>query len=210
MKSAIKEYLKKLVVENSGLINEGDFDGLYGRCKNWVRQYLTELLYAADIDPLNYLTSVPRSFLGESSKIEKITIPPTITDIGPVAFAECPNLKEVSILSEGDIGAQAFYKCEKLERVSVTGKINYISSGCFNACSHLKEVTLPASLKIIGPEVFDNSGLYKGKIKYLGSMREWLNVNIINYNGVLYTCAIECSDGTLYYNDAVHSWREWK
>lgn len=210
MRSDIKEYLKNLVTKNSDLIDKNDFDSLYEGCKNWLRPYLTELLYAADIDPLNYLTSVPKSFLEESSKVERIIIPSTITDIGFTAFSECPNLREVSVLSEGDIGVQAFYKCEKLEKVSITGKINYLSSECFNACSHLKEVILPASLKAIGPEVFDNSGLYKGKIKYLGSMREWLNVNIINYNGVLYTCAIECSDGTLYYNDAVHSWREWK
>ena len=81
---------------------------------------LTELLYAAGINPLLYMSKVPWYFLNRyAGKLDSFTIPPNITEIGRNAFYQTM-LREVEIPpSVTFTGGFAFAKCSDLQQVTI-------------------------------------------------------------------------------------------
>lgn len=85
--------IEEFVNQNIELIDENKWDELYrsamdiGRRSHWFAGQLTDLLLAADIDPLNsgLCIRVPDAYLNES-KLEEFTIPNNIQIIGYGAF----------------------------------------------------------------------------------------------------------------------------
>lgn len=66
--------------------------------------------------------------------IEDISIPDSTTFIGASAFANCINLKQVSLSASSNlesIGANAFHKCESLESISLPKKLTNIGNNAF-------------------------------------------------------------------------------
>ncbi|WP_373939495.1 leucine-rich repeat domain-containing protein, partial [Metamycoplasma hominis] len=76
------------------------------------------------------------------TKIESISIPGSVKEIGKYAFSGCEYLKEV-ILNEGleKIGAEAFYKTN-IKSITIPGSVKEIGEGAFFNCINLKEVIL--------------------------------------------------------------------
>ena len=81
---------------------------------------LTELLYAAGINPLLYTSKVPWYFLNKyAGKLDSFTIPPNITVIERNAFYRTM-LREIEIPSSVTfIGGFAFAKCSDLQQVII-------------------------------------------------------------------------------------------
>ena len=85
---------------------------------------LTEILYAIDIHPLNYLNKVPEGFLNNSIQIKELYIPSNIKEIGWYAFYRSA-LKSVSIPeSIKKIDGGAFYNCYDLEEIKYYGTMD--------------------------------------------------------------------------------------
>ena len=121
--------LKAFIEENIELIDSGDFDLLYNqekkhRHERWYVGELTDILYAIDIRPLNYLKEVPEAFLNCSTQIKNLYIPSNIKEIGWYAFYRSA-LKSVSI-PEGikKIDGGAFYNCDYLEEIKYYGTMD--------------------------------------------------------------------------------------
>ena len=123
----------------------------------------------------NGVENIPTPTFHHLSKIEEISLPNTITEIGDYSFNYCgiqniviPNsvktigsnaftasgLKKVTIPSSvKTIGFMAFCYTP-LEEVILSEGIETIENAAFTACPRLKSVTIPASVKTIGDEAF--------------------------------------------------------
>lgn len=125
----MNDKLKTFIEENIELIEHGDLHALYNKTKEhkyekWYVGELTDMLYAIDIHPLNYLDAVPEGFLNNSTEIRKLYIPSNIKEIGWYAFY-LSALKSVSIPdSIKKIDGGAFYNCNDLEEIKYYGTMD--------------------------------------------------------------------------------------
>lgn len=100
---------------------------------------------------------------------------PLLTDIGPMAFSNCPNLeKAVFPVSLKIIDDFAFNRCSKLTALTIpkphntTPALEYIGHSAFCECSSLETIPpIPASVKEIGHFCF--SGTKLKKVEFLGT-----------------------------------------
>lgn len=99
MSNTVDLRIKGFLNGNIELLNSNNFDELYRKFQYVaaINTSLTEILYQAGINPLEYMTKVPDFYASGSGIITEITIPGTITAIGSHAFEECINLRNVYI-----------------------------------------------------------------------------------------------------------------
>ena len=159
----ISKKLKDFLLQDSvkELINENDFEGLYKKVRGTCPVgELTQVLYAAGIDPLRYLVYIPDEFL-KYSDIEHFTIPNHIKSVGNFAFYNCNNLTSVTILNGvTSIGSFAFYRCKSLTSITIPDSVTSINSYAFEDCPSLAGIVIPGSVVDIGPNAFrDCKGL---------------------------------------------------
>lgn len=117
---------------------------------------LTELLQTTlEIDPLDYLTTVPQTYTAYNKSVTEVILPPQIEEIGDFAFAECPNLVSVKI-NDGckRIGKHAFQGCEKLTSIVLPSSLKRIECGAFLA-SGLTNIVIPDSVTYLGDDTFN-------------------------------------------------------
>ena len=73
--------------------------------------------------------------------LESISLPNSVTYIGPDAFYACSGLKSITIPDNvTTIGNEAFYKCIELTSVTIGSGVTSISSGTFSGCNKLKNI----------------------------------------------------------------------
>ncbi len=83
-----------------------------------------------------------------------------ITEIGPVTFYYCQNLKDVIIHSPlTTLTYWTFFMCSSLKRVDLPSTLTEIQSRAFYGCSSLEELVLPAGVTSIGDYAFYNAGI---------------------------------------------------
>lgn len=83
-------------------------------------------------------------------------IPPGITSIAELAFADCYGLATVFIpdgLTLIDSGG--FLGCTNLERIEIPRGVSRIGDRAFEGCARLREVKLPESLLVVEGETFE-------------------------------------------------------
>jgi hypothetical protein len=83
---------------------------------------------------------------------------PRLSSIGILAFADCTNLKSISIpASVESLGDLCFRRCESLQIVSFCAgsKLQSIPHGAFQWCHSLESIILPSSVKTLGVRCFD-------------------------------------------------------
>jgi hypothetical protein len=87
--------------------------------------------------------------------LKSIEIPGNVLIIGPGAFSECKDLKQVKLntgLTRIDI--YAFRSCSALADINFPEGLVSIGEGAFGECQNLKRVILPDSLQLIGEYTF--------------------------------------------------------
>lgn len=99
MSNVVDPRVKRFLNENLKLLNSNNFEELYRKFQYVaaINTPLTEILYQAGINPLEYMTEVPEYYAAGSGIIEEVNIPETITVIRRYAFDDCINLKNVYI-----------------------------------------------------------------------------------------------------------------
>ena len=92
-------------------------------------------------------------------KIEALSLPTSIEEIGDYAFSSCSSLLSVS-LPDGltTIGNSAFSYCTKLTNVIIPNSVTSIGSGAFSSCSGLSSIIIPSSVTSIGSGAFSYCG----------------------------------------------------
>ena len=89
-----------------------------------------------------------------SDNIVSVNIEPGVTGIGDYAFFWCDKITSVTI------GEGAFSGCDELIKVTMQNGVESIDNFAFSGCKKLTDVTLPDSIKCIGDNAFQDTGLY--------------------------------------------------
>lgn len=92
---------------------------------------------------LKDIENVPANSFSDCSKIKKIVLPQTVTEIGEYAFAGCTSLTSINIPKN----------------------LKSIGSGAFKGCTSLKKITLPKGVKE-GENLFEGADSVKVTYKY--------------------------------------------
>lgn len=107
----------------------------------------------------SYVTSKNKinSEIFSSLKLESVSLPSEVTEIGWAAFAKCAKLSSIKFPEELlTIDKSAFQGCSTLVSVNLPNKLEAIWASAFADCSSLKQITLPNSLTTIGAGAFAN------------------------------------------------------
>ncbi len=106
------------------------------------------------------VTTIGRSAFADS-KMQNITIPSTVTNIGTSAFYSNFNLTSITI-PEGvkEISDSAFSFCSNLEEVSFPSTLIKIGESAFKG-SPLIDIQIPESVTEIGNSAFERTALYR-------------------------------------------------
>lgn len=117
---------------------------------------LTKIVLGATVEFLPpYLYYMQNSF-------QEITIPSHVKRIGKAAMSFCTNLQKVTLHSGiTEIGEKAFYASEILHEIILPAdtQISEIFGGTFANTPKLTLMTIPQSVKSVGPSAFFNCGL---------------------------------------------------
>ena len=78
----------------------------------------------------------------ETSYIQTVVIPDTVTEIGSFAFFDCRRLSSIDLPSSvGSIGGSAFWYCTGLSSIDIPAGVHYIGTQAFIGCESLATVT---------------------------------------------------------------------
>ncbi len=109
---------------------------------------------------------LPENYNGESyhiysyafshySTITNVTIPDTVTGIGPGTFSECSSLMSITIPDTvKSIGYGAFSGCSNLTDIAIPDAVTEINYDTFSGCSSLTNITIPDTVTVIGSGAF--------------------------------------------------------
>jgi hypothetical protein len=121
----MKDYIKQVIRDNAHLIDDNNFDEFYKKICQRTMMYsdicdVTEfLLDVCSVDPMPYLTTIPKGYLFKSqrikdinlfenieaveqaaylgSSVKRVTLPKSCTQVYPQAFSGCTQLTELRI-----------------------------------------------------------------------------------------------------------------
>lgn len=117
------------------------------------------------------LTAISDQMFSNCKKLETVTLPGTITQIGQGAFYKA-GIKFIDLKSITSFGNSAFRDCVSLESISIPAGTTAIPQQMFDGCTALKTVDLPGSIETIGGSAFQGAALetFKApdKVKELG------------------------------------------
>lgn len=95
-----------------------------------------------------------------TTKIEKISIPDSVTYIGPYTFWYCNRLKQVNLSNNlQEIEIALFSSCSELVDVKMPQNLKKIKTAAFDGCHKFKEAHIPKGTKVIEENAFRGSGL---------------------------------------------------
>ena len=131
---------------------------------------LTTIDIPSEIDG-ETITAIDGDAFLDGTLLTSITIPDSVTNIGDLAFYNCPiekatipiiainhisemNLKEVVITSGESIGENAFANCILLTSVDIPDSVMSIDSYAFANCSSLTSISIPDSVISISEWAF--------------------------------------------------------
>jgi len=69
----------------------------------------------------------PNGFIS-STKLVRVSLPSSIKKVGNLAFANCPELKRVSLANVKELGNSVFYRCPKLEELIIPESVTTVGT----------------------------------------------------------------------------------
>jgi hypothetical protein len=98
-------------------------------------------------------------YTGNNANVTGVTIPNSVTNIGPDAFGGCAHMGSVTIPgSVISVGVGAFDSCTGLTNLTIGNGVKIIGDIAFASCPGLTSVMIPQSVTSIGKTPF-SSGL---------------------------------------------------
>ena len=142
----------------------------------------------------SYVVSV-----GDAKHLDEIVIPKIyfgkpVVEIEENGFRNCERLERITIPNSiTSIGSMAFEGCQKLKNVEIRDGVTSIDQSAFYGCKSLESIVIPKSVTSIGERAFYGNGSFIS-IKYRGTEEEWNSINkennwiyrydiIYNYDG---------------------------
>lgn len=128
---------------------------------------MTSMLMQADLNPLNYMESVPAYYLYKQD-IDKIFLPKNIKAIKYCAFGQCRKLNHINLENIDLIGGKAFEFCDDLDIVQLKDHIQ-VYDNAFESCM-ITKLILPNKF-IFWKDSF--LGAFVAEIIYDGTEEEY-------------------------------------
>lgn len=180
MNKRIEDFIPEILE----LIDENEWDKIYTELAHDYNGEdigdFTTYMYAAGINPLEYLDRVPQHYLYYStlvnliipegikeiehgsfsnSSIENLHVPNSCERVFSYACSNCEQLRSVHL---GDnvksVGSNAFFNCRNLSEINFPKSLYEISASAFKYCDSLPEVIeLPVGLNVIRQNAFELS-----------------------------------------------------
>ena len=142
------------------------------------------------------ITQIGAVAFDECPRLTSVDLPLSLTSIQASAFQDCSSLVSIVIPSNvRSIGASAFMNCTGLTGVYLSDGLQTIGSQAFMNCTALPEVTIPANVTQIGSQCFANCGSLK-TVTFIGNYQ----TNLIGNN------AFQNVKATVYYPVDNDSW----
>ncbi len=102
------------------------------------------------------ITKLGRSFFGECSNLQHVSLPSTLTTIEKSGFNFCTKLESLTLPeSLTQIDNYVFYYCNSLQKLRVPDSVTRIGEDAFYRCSSLTLVYVPATVKDIAFNAFN-------------------------------------------------------
>lgn len=167
------------------------------------------------------------AFMG-CGNLQRTVLGSEVRGIGSNVFQGCKQLKEITWNSElTNIGSHAFEDCN-FTNLSIPDSVRYIGIGCFEGCPSLGEVKLPNGLTNIAAYMFTKCKQLRtvtigakcqvihtsafescdslNTVHFGGSIQQWKQVDIRDWNAPIYLCVIKCRDGDSEYDVRAKKW----
>lgn len=197
----MNQVVQKFIEENIELLDSNNFDKLYQKLHEETVgsnvSELTEVLIAADIDPLEYLRYVPESFMEMSMYRWVPEMPQNIRYIAKFAFYASDVMDAIIPGHIKFIGERAFESCAELETLKIFHGCEELRESCFCDCNQLQNIELPSSIKRIDNYCFSECE-GTDHIKYIGTKQQW--EHIVKGKDIFLRSTIKkivCTDGVL-------------
>lgn len=140
--------LKNGVMTISGTGAMDDYNDLY--LPPWQNQM--ELIQRIIVeDGVSYIGK--RAFYG-AKNLKIVSLAASVKELGPMAFAECAGLTQISFPGLENMGWGSFYGCIALPAVTLPESLRTIGEKAFYHCSSLAGITIPAGVQEIGAMAF--------------------------------------------------------
>ncbi|MDD5993765.1 MAG: leucine-rich repeat domain-containing protein, partial [Clostridiales bacterium] len=116
-------------------------------------------LVEADLSENSVLKLTSSSFY-RCKKMQKVSLPETLTTIEHGAFLSCMSLKEITLPPNlKSMGQQVFRECSSLEKIVIPKSITCVDDGSFYKCTSLKEIELPEGITNIDYFAFNETAI---------------------------------------------------
>ena len=114
-------------------------EGAFYRCES-----LTEVNLSGSI------TNIPKNAFNLCERIEKISLPKTLKQIGELAFYQNTSLTSLDIPdSVTRVSSNAFWNCKNLREIRLGKNLRFIGFGAFSQLEHIKAIDIPQSVQTI-------------------------------------------------------------
>lgn len=180
--------LKNFIEQKIELIDANDFATLYRQAHRFFDEddagelvpELTQLLFAAGIDPLIHMKFIPKYYLA-GTEIKHFYVPEHIVNISEFAFSHCFHLTRLVLPPSIGIDAGAFLNCVALKQITFKGKVPRLAHGAFRWCGGVKDIYYPGTIREYT------------MISHAGKLEESINLE----------STIHCSDGDILGKDVI-------
>ncbi len=132
--------------------------GYYGYSAFYNQSKLTKVTISSTV------TEIPAYLFYKNSSLTLTTLP-NVKKIGDYAFYQCSKLTTLNLGQDlEEIGKNAFYGCSNITKLTLPDAITTIGDGAFYQCSSITEVTVGSNLKSIGSEAFSGCSSFTALI----------------------------------------------
>lgn len=142
---------------NGTLLINGDNVVVLNNCSlNNIKDSVKKIVFENGIKGIG-----PEAFKNFAN-LKEIAVSPTVAYIDRGAFMNCESLSKV-YFSNGikSLGDNAFMSCSSLKSIIIPSGTTRIGARCFENCFNLREIVLPESVKIIDSLAFKNCSILK-------------------------------------------------
>ncbi len=143
-----------------------------------INPYYKELKDDGQYDVTEYsVTSIGNTAFYNFDHIVEVTLPYTLETISRMAFDECSNLKNVTLISDAEhpasltrIEGYAFYYDVSLQTFLPPETLKYIGEYAFSNCRSLHDIRIPDSVEDIEPSAFLNTQFTNDSVNWEDDM----------------------------------------
>ena len=176
----MNKWVADFLRDNILLVKAKSFEELYSMLERQERKELTEAFMAMGIDPLRYMTAIPKGY-ASTTGVSNLRFAKNLECIGAKAFSNCSEIETLKIPDGCTlIGVMAFYGCYNLTTIYLPGTIERICSRAFYCCDGLEE------------------------IYYNGTVEEWketIDVSECFPSSAISVVTVHCKDGDILLQD---------